>query len=137
MSRFGILPASAQHLASRYLPGPLTLVLEAVSDLKPPLVIDSRIGLRVSSSSIIQSLLSMASFPLTATSANISGAEEPDSIASVMEAFGHHVDLYLDGGMLREPVSTVVDCYGGDVKILREGAISRSAIETCLGELPA
>ena len=68
-------------------------------------------------------------YPVTATSANISGDEENETIEQIFDAFGEDVDLYLDGGPLTGLPSTVVDCSQEPPTVLREGAIDPSEIE--------
>ena len=56
----------AEALAKAFLPGPLTLVLDAVGAAGPPLVVDGKIGIRVSSAPVMQRLMDRAPAPLTA-----------------------------------------------------------------------
>jgi len=67
-------------------------------------------------------------FPVTATSANLSGTEDSVSIDEIYEIFGDEIPLYLDGGRLEKTTSTVVDCTGIEPVILREGAIAKEVI---------
>ncbi len=131
---WGELNPAALKLARRFLPGPLTLVLKAVVPEVPGLVADGKIGIRVSSSAVMQGLLEMAAFPLSATSANISGGLEPESVADVISLLGDNVDLYLDGGPLTATPSTVVDCSAGRPVILRQGSIGMEEIREVAGE---
>jgi len=124
----------ASILIDRFLPGPLTLVLKARHNWPPPRVVDGKIGIRWSSAKIIGALLSRIDFPVTATSANISGHPEPRSVESIKEALGDAVSLYMECGELSGPVSTVVDCTGATAKLLREGAIARSDLLNCVGD---
>jgi tRNA threonylcarbamoyl adenosine modification protein (Sua5/YciO/YrdC/YwlC family) len=128
----GDLTPVARVLSERFLPGPLTLVLRARLDWPPPRVVDGKIGLRWSSSPVIDGLLRRLSCPLTATSANISGRPDPESVEEIMSQFGDRVDLYLDAGPLTGPTSTVVDCSGPKPRILRDGAIPRADIERAI-----
>lgn len=129
LPRFGVMTPEAERLAAAYLPGPVTLVLRALHDWAPPRVVDGRIGLRCSSAPVVAALLASARCDLTATSANLSGEPEPDTVDEINAEFGNEVDLYLDGGPLRGPVSTVVDCSAPGVKVLREGAIPAADIK--------
>jgi L-threonylcarbamoyladenylate synthase len=92
------------------------------------------IGLRWSSSPVIAEVVRQVSFPVTATSANLSGSPELETIGQIQKAFGSQVSLYLDGGRLIRPVSTVVKCVAGEVTILREGAIDSSAVYSLLSQ---
>ncbi len=120
-------------LAERFLPGPLTLVLKAHTDFGAPIVINGKIGIRCSSSRIIAAVIERVSFPVCATSANLSGREEPTTIEEIAKQFGGHVDMYLDAGPLDGQTSTVVDCSGDDVQILRRGAVGDKEINLTVG----
>lgn len=132
METLAELTPQARVLAQHFLPGPLTLVLDARVPWSEPLVCDGRIGLRYSSSPVVSALLQATGTPLTATSANLAGEPEAVHLAEVMATFGDRVQLYLDGGALSGPVTTVVDASGEGCQILRDGAIARTEIETAV-----
>src|SRR5512140_143911 len=71
--QYAAVPAIADRLIQRFLPGPLTLVLKATVAWEPPRVVHGKIGFRWSSSPLIEALVPRAPFLLTATSANMSG----------------------------------------------------------------
>lgn len=133
ISEYALETDVSRRLTAKFLPGALTLVLRARGDLDNPAIHNGKIGLRVSSSPVIAALLGAVDFDLTATSANKSGAENPETIKEVAAIFGDEVDLYLDGGRFDGPVSTVVDCSSDRAVILREGAIGHDVIA---GEVP-
>jgi len=118
----------SKKLSDRFLPGPLTLVMKDKSGLAPPIVVDGKIGIRYSSSELITKILSIGDYYLTATSANISGCGDLETIDEIARSFGTDVDLYLDSGCLDAPPSTVVECLEDECLILREGAISKEKI---------
>lgn len=129
---YGELTPTARRLAEKFLPGPLTLVLEATRDLGEPLVVEGKIGIRVSSAPFIEMLLDQVDFPVTATSANPSGQDDYDSVEEIARAFGGKVDMYIDVGVLDNRVSTVVDASGESAIVLREGAVSAGDIASTL-----
>ncbi|SYZ73105.1 putative threonylcarbamoyl-AMP synthase [Candidatus Zixiibacteriota bacterium] len=133
IDKFAYVSEVSRRLADCFLPGPLTLVLKARPGFSPPIAVEGKIGFRISPAPLIAALLEMKSFNLTATSANISGQKEPESISEIAATFGHRVALYLDGGKLSGPVSTVIDCSGDDYEIIRHGAIPGNRIKECLG----
>jgi len=135
LGSLGRITRSAARLAECFLPGPLTLILEALPDWPPPRVVGGRIGLRWSSAPFIQQLLARLDGPVTATSANISGRSDHDNVEGIAADFGDRVSLYIDVGPLTGSTSTVVDCSGSKVTVLREGAITRREIEQVLGGL--
>ncbi len=130
--RFARVTPTAEILSRSLLPGPLTLVLPATIGWGEPLVIDGKIGVRVSSSPVISGILKLIDFPVTATSANKSGSPDLDTVAEIGEIFRDAVDLYLDAGVLRNQTSTVVDCCGTQIVILREGAVSTAGVQAAL-----
>jgi L-threonylcarbamoyladenylate synthase len=81
------------------------------------------IGIRISSSPVIQALLNKMDTPLTATSANISGQAGPSSVREIATTLGIGIEMYLDAGELSGIPSTVVKCQGNEITILRAGAI--------------
>jgi len=135
IQKFGEINITAQKIAEKFLPGPMTLVLKARADYPAPIVIDNKIGLRFSSSEIIRQHQAGPDFNLTATSANISGDDDPENIEEAINKFGKNIDLYLDAGPLNGLASTVVDCSGETYKILREGAISEKDIRKSLEKI--
>ena len=117
--------AAVEKLASRFWPGPLTLVLPA----RPGLWGWPTLAVRVSSSAVAREIARRIGGPVTATSANRSG-ELPAETADAVEAeFGSKVDLILDGG--RTPggaPSTIVDLSEGEPVLVRPGAVDFEAI---------
>ncbi len=133
IGRLALVTPIAQELSEAFLPGPLTLVLESRVDWAAPLVVDGKIGIRLSSSELIQQLVEAVESPLTATSANLTGEPDRETVADIQKDFGERIDLYIDGGSLTGPVSTVVECVGQSYRILRAGAISIEQIEQIAG----
>ncbi len=130
---YGAKNDMAAKLAVKFLPGPLTLILKSIVSFPDQIVISGKIGVRFSPSKLIGDILGKLDFPLTATSANLSGGEESDSIAKIIDTFGDKIDFYLDSGVKKVLPSTVVDCSSDLVKILREGAITNKEIYSILG----
>lgn len=128
IERLGLMTPIARKLIAEFLPGPLTLVLDAKIPWGAPRVVNGKIGIRWSSSVFIHQLVTAVGAPLTATSANLSGQPDRESVAGIMVDFGSAVDVYIDGGLMSGPVSTVVECSGDNFLILRHGAIPREQI---------
>jgi len=132
----GVTP-TARMLQERFLPGPLTLVMLATDKarqiLSSQVIRNGEIGIRVSDSVFIKRLLQRAPFPVTATSANLSGSETYADLNRIAELLGGSVALYVDGGILDGAVSTVVRCGSDNVEILRAGALAGAAIQAALG----
>ena len=135
IGRLGLVTPIAHDLINQFLPGPLTLVLSSHVDWSAPRVVDGKIGMRLSSSSLIQQIVEAVEAPLTATSANLSSHPDRETIADIQSDFGERVDLYVDGGRLAGPVSTVVECIESSYRILRVGAIPVEEIERIAGRV--
>lgn len=131
------LPSQFYLLARRFWPGPLTLIVRAAPRL--PLKVTANTGnvaIRVPASPIPLAVIRTAGIPVTATSANISGAAECTTAEGVKEQLGQRIPLIVDGGPSpRTVASTIVDLTddAGAWRVLREGAISATEIAEVLG----
>jgi len=129
------IPESTWKLIDRFWPGPLTLVVSAASCI-PPLLCSrtNRIAVRISSHPIAQALTEGIGSPITATSANISGATSPTTPEEVRGQLGNTVDLIIDGGQTAgDKPSTIVDVTQHPPQLMRAGAIPFGEIEVFLG----
>jgi L-threonylcarbamoyladenylate synthase len=72
--------------------------------------------------------------PLTATSANKSGLASTSSADEVRAQLGMDLEMLIDGGVLANPQgSTILDLAQKRPTIVREGPVSRKALEQALG----
>ena len=136
--RYGTdVPDEAVALAEAFWPGQLTIVVSK-SDSIPMIVsggLDT-VGLRIADHPVPRQLVALLGAPITATSANISGSAPLTSAVSVVEHLGANLDLVFDGGQLAPSrPSTVIDVTSRPAKILRDGAVSRAAIEHVTGSV--
>lgn len=134
-----IFNETADALARRFWPGPLTLVLPRASNCRISLLASAgldTVAVRVPAHDVARAVILAASHPLAAPSANASGAVSPTSATHVAESLGGKVSLILDGGLCRVGVeSTVVDLSGTTPAILRPGGLPREEIETAIGPI--
>lgn len=128
------LPDSFYLLAQHFWPGPLTLVCSALPQLPSALTGGTgTIGMRHSSGEVAGRLVDALGAPITATSANISGRSPAANAEQVAHYFHNSVDMVIDGGQTPGVKgSTLVLCTDTSVRCLREGALSRSAINEVL-----
>jgi L-threonylcarbamoyladenylate synthase len=131
------LDATAQRLAARFWPGPLTVVVPVARDCRISLLARAgldTLALRVPGHAVARALIVAAGGPLAAPSANRSGRVSPTSAEHVRADLDGRLALVLDAGPCAWGVeSTVVACLGGSPRLLRPGAIPREEIEAALG----
>lgn len=123
-------------LARHFWPGPLTIIVKASSRL--PLKVTANTGnvaLRVPDCPIAVEITRATGFPITATSANLSGMKECTTAETVRLQLGDRLSLIVDGGPTpRTVASTIVDLTQSDGwSIQREGAIPAEDITGVLG----
>lgn len=126
------IPDSAHRLASRFWPGPLTILVPKRANLPEAVSAISTIGVRVPDHDIARTLLRAAG-PMAVTSANISGKQSPVTAEEVFEQLAERIKLIIDGGKTPGGVpSTLVDCTTPELKVLREGPISLQELLSAL-----
>lgn len=111
-----------EELIQKILPGPYTLILNK-KEIVPLLITGGtdKIGVRIPDNSICREI--SREFPITTTSANISGHPSPVSAQEARKELGDHPDILIDSGPCRGGISsTVVDLTVTPPRILREGA---------------
>ena len=127
------IPDAALALASRFWPGPLTILVPKRLGLPASVSATPTVGVRVPDHDVARALLRLAG-PMAVTSANISGAQSPVRAEEVYEQLGGRIPLILDGGRTPGGVpSTLVDCTTPELKILREGPIRMEDLHSALG----
>lgn len=124
LSRIAVFDDRARTAATKFWPGPLTLVLPRATGWTVDLGGDDRatVAVRVPALEITRALLELSG-PLAVTSANPSGEAEARSVDEARARFGDRVGAYLDGGVAQGVPSTVLSLVG-EPAVLREGAIA-------------
>jgi L-threonylcarbamoyladenylate synthase len=144
------IPQPVRDLVAAFWPGGLTVVLTA----QPSLVWDlgetrGTVALRMPRNKVALDLLAETG-PLAVSSANTSGLPSAIDVIGAEDMLGTSVAVYLDGGVAGleyeaigdrpgDTSSTIVDATGfdtngGKLSIVRNGVISRAAIEGVIGE---
>jgi L-threonylcarbamoyladenylate synthase len=129
------VPDSFLHLAHKFWPGALTLIVPATHRLPLKVTGNSgRVALRWADSRIATALIEAAGGPVTGTSANLSGFPSCTNAHMIVKQLGPRLSLILDsgdtGGVL---ASTIVRLSGNEWTVVREGAIPESDIRKALG----
>lgn len=130
--RFAVFNDAAEKLAKKFLPGALTLIVNAKTELHSFLG-GQKIGVRIIDHPVTSAILNEVDFPITSTSANLTGGENPLSLDIAVKQLQNNADLALDCGKCKHCIpSTVVDVSSGKIKIIREGAINANSLITSL-----
>ncbi len=126
-------PSYLKKLVATFLPGPLTIILEAND--KVPYWVNSglpTVGFRMPSHPVTLDLIREFG-PLIGPSANISGCKSGVNFKKIIEDFDREVLGLEDDGFLTGQDSTILDLTGKKVKILRQGSITQ---EDILAKIP-
>ncbi len=129
ISKIALFDEISRKLASKFWPGPLTLIL-SVRDAKiaDSLCLDGKIAVRIPAHPCVLSLLQECKL-LVGTSANRSGQKPSADAADLAENLSGY-DILLDGGRISNPIeSTIVELVGNRFHIVRQGKISEKEIE--------
>ncbi|MGH9644550.1 MAG: L-threonylcarbamoyladenylate synthase [Terriglobales bacterium] len=130
-------PESAERLARKFWPGPLTMVL-AKAPAIPHIVTAglATVGLRMPSHPIALALIRAAGVPLAAPSANRFTELSPTTAEHVRRSLNGDVDYVLDGGPCEVGIeSTVLSLADAQPVLLRPGGIARAELESLIGPI--
>ena len=120
-------------------PGSVTVVFQRKEKLPEILTGGlNTIGMRIPDYGFLRALLARLDFPLTQTSANVSGLPSAKGMGEVKRYFGRSKikpDFFVDGGEIQGEQSTVVDFTGKNLIVLRTGLISRKELDLLLNSV--
>ena len=124
------VPPVAAALASRFWPGPLTMVVRRSSVVPGEVTAGlDTVAIRVPAHPIAHALISTAAIPVAAPSANLFSRPSPTRAEHVLQDLDGRIDLLIDGGPTYVGVeSTVIDLTGSVPTILRPGAVTLEMI---------
>lgn len=125
-----VIPEAAQRLMKRFWPGPLTLIFEAWGRLSSYITAGTgKVAVRIPGPSFALDLAIYLDYPITATSANMTGMPPADTADAVIAYFGSSIHVLVDAGKTPgNTPSTIVDVTGTEIRIVRQGMISSEAI---------
>jgi L-threonylcarbamoyladenylate synthase len=128
------VPDAARQLASRFWPGPLTIVLPRSSQVPDEVTAGlNTVAIRVPAHPVARALLTAAGIPVAAPSANLFSRPSPTRASHVLDDLAGRIDLVVDGGATHVGVeSTVLDLSGEVPTILRPGAVSIEMLRNVL-----
>jgi tRNA threonylcarbamoyl adenosine modification protein (Sua5/YciO/YrdC/YwlC family) len=126
------VPDAFLTLATKFWPGPLTLVVEATHRLPLKVTGNSgRVALRWADSRIATALIEAVGGPITGTSANLSGHPSCTNADQITQQLGKSLALVLDAGDTGGTLaSTIVRINNDEWTIVREGALPDIEIQS-------
>jgi len=129
--KYGKLNKTAEKLARKFMPGPLTLIVERRKNF--PEITNKDFAFRISSNPIAFKLASYCKVPITATSANLHGKQPIYSGKEAIRTFAGKVDIILNAGNLKKmKPSTILSVKNKEIKIIRKGPIPMKKIASFL-----
>lgn len=128
------IPLDSYKLAEAFWPGPLTMILKGYGAL--PAIVPAgggTQGVRCPDHPDTLAVIRTLGRPLACPSANLSGHPSPKSAGDVLSQLAGRIDGVVDGGPCSVGVeSTILDMTAEPYRILRQGGLSREAIEKVL-----
>lgn len=123
MRNFAEVPDKLAELFQRILPGPFTVILKSKYNFSKRISPDGKVGIRIPHYIFTTTIVRQLGFPITATSANLSGGKSPFKFDDVPGEILEKTTVAVDGGpTLWKEGSTVIDFTKSPPEILRKGA---------------
>ncbi len=128
--KIACIDSIAESVLNRLWPGPITVVLRKKDAISYMLTgNEETVAARIPLSEFVSKLMKYIDFPITATSANISGEKDlitPDKIIETFKNSQNAPDLFIDAGEIINPnPSTIIDLTGRSPKIIRIGVVKK------------
>lgn len=138
-----VITDMASEVATKYWPGPLTLVLNKTNDCPISKLTTAGLGtvaVRIPGRDVSRDFLNACGVPVAAPSANASGAISPTHAEHVAASLPHPIDggpeMILDTGPCDVGLeSTVLDLSTGTPTLLRPGAVTKEDLEAIIGPI--
>jgi L-threonylcarbamoyladenylate synthase len=130
-----VWPETANRLAGRFWPGPLTIVVPRGPEVPDEVTAGGNtVAIRCPAHPVARAIIGSAGVPIAAPSANRSTEVSPTRAEHVLESLDGRIDMILDGGPCPGGIeSTVVDVSDGVARLLRPGLITLPMLEAVIG----
>lgn len=129
-----VFGAAERRLAEAFWPGPLSIIVPATGPVAPALRgHGGTVAIRVPDHAVARALAQALGFPITATSANLSGEPPADSGDALNPELARRLDAVVDvGAAPGGPPSTIVELTTDGPRLVRAGAIAWDRVLTFL-----
>ncbi|MEA2097783.1 MAG: L-threonylcarbamoyladenylate synthase [Patescibacteria group bacterium] len=134
VKKIACIDSKVEKILKKVWPGSITIVLRK-KDIIPYILTsgEETIAIRISDNKFISTLMEKIDFPITATSANISGKENLLKSTKIIEEFKNsipYINLFIDArDIKRETASTIIDLTTTTPKILRMGVVGKNKMK--------
>jgi L-threonylcarbamoyladenylate synthase len=124
------VPENAKILATKFWPGPLTMLLEKKAIVPDEVTAGKpRVAIRVPAHETCHGLLKLLSYPIAAPSANLYGRISPTSADHVKEQLNNRISYILDGGNCSKGIeSTIIGFEKDKILVYRLGSTTLEEI---------
>ena len=125
-----VISPAAEKLIAKFWPGPLTLIFEAQKNLSAYITAGTgKVAVRIPGPSFALDLARHLDYPITATSANITGMPPAETADAVINYFGSSVAAVVNSGKAPgDTPSTIVDVTGSEIRLIRQGMIPQEEV---------
>ncbi len=129
------VPALAQKVMRKFMPGPITVVLKKRPEIPDCVTAGlGTVGVRMPAHAVCRNFLKSCATPVAAPSANLSTRPSPTKASHVLRDLKGKIEYILNGGSCKVGVeSTIIDLSGKTPKLLRAGGISKEELQEVCG----
>ena len=122
ISKYALVSNKAFRIMKKVLPGPYTFIFKATK-LVPKEIIPNKktVAIRIPDNAVCLDIVKNLGNPIISTSVNISGEPHFSDPLEIEKTFENQLDLVVDGGILENDPSTVIDFSDGDPILIRQG----------------
>ena len=132
--KIACIDSKVEKILEKVWPGSITVVLRK-KDIVPHTLTggEETIAIRISDNRFISTLMKKIDFPITTTSANISGEKNLLESTEIIKKFKNstpYLDLFVDAGDIKDPTaSTIIDLTTTVPKIIRMGIVGKDKMQ--------
>ena len=129
--------AVAKKLIDKFWPGPLTIIFKKKNIIPNEVTAGlETVAVRLPNHALARAFIREAGVPIAAPSANFSGRPSPTEVSHAKKDLGKKTIFILDGGRSKFGIeSTIINVLEKIPIILRQGAITREALQKVLGRV--
>lgn len=128
--RIACIDSKVERMLRNIWPSPITIILRKKEIIPYALTADTEtIAIRIPDDNFAADIAKCLDFPITATSANISGKKDllsPEDIVTTFTREKVRPDIFIDRGSIENPEpSTIIDLTSNIPKIVRIGVVGK------------